>query len=156
MKTKGDLLKAAIAIGVSQGTLYAWKKLKEYPTTGTLAAQLEFVTCRKLGRAALAPSTPSPKQKRGKPPTDSEPDTETNWKLRKLKWDALEKQQKVESERLKILQAGRELLLDGVAEILASVQKRMAAEFKGNPIQARRVNEIYADALKELGSIQQN
>ena len=155
MKTKGDLLKAAIEIGVSQGTLYAWKKLPEYPT-GTLAEQFEFVKCRKLGRAALTTSKPSAKQKRGKPPTDSAPDNDTNWKLEKLKWDTREKQQKVESERLKILQAGRELLLDGVAEILAIVQKRMAAEFKGNPIQARRVNEIYADALKELGSIQQN
>jgi len=155
MKTKGDLQAAAKEIGVSKGTLYNWKKLPEYPA-GTLAEQLEFIRCRKLGRAALTTSKPSPKSKRGKPPTGSDPDNETNWKLEKLKWDTREKQQKVESERLKILQAGRELLLDGVAEILASVQKKMAAEFKGNPIQARRVNEIYADALKELGSIPQN
>ncbi len=155
MKTKGDLLKAAVAIGVSQGTLYAWKKLKEYPA-GTLAEQLEFVRCKKLGRAALAPSTPSPKSRRGKSSEASNTEARIDWSLEDKKWAATLKKQKVESERLKIIQSAREVLLAVVAEVLTGVQKDLAAEVKDNPILARRVNAIYAKALKKLGSIPQS
>ena len=154
MKTKGDLLKAAIEIGVSQGTLYAWKKLPEYPK-GTLAEQFEFIRCKKLGRAALTTSKPSEKPKRGKPPNDS-PQSRTDWALEDKKWAARLKKQKVASEQLKIIQAARGVLLDAVAEVLSDVQKELAAEFKENPILARRVNSVYKKALEKLDLITQN
>ena len=153
MKNKGELLAAAKAIGVSQGRLYKWKKLPEYPITESLEAQLEFVTCKRQGRAVSTTPKPAPKSKRKAQP--AEPETLTDWATDDKKWSAKLKKQKYEAERLKTIQEARSILLDSVSEILASVQRQLAAEFAANPIQARRVNAIYAKALKELGSIQQ-